>query len=151
MHASQGFIGHAITTQYQGQSPSTVYWSNSPKRHRVYTPNVHSFAIPGFELHKLRYDDFHIKLMPALEITAEILRIVKCHNSWSRAHLAVSTEWVLSQTNENCLCESSSPFTMGLYGSPYDYLILIVLIACGCHTLYNNIINHCFLVCVANY
>ena len=46
----------------------------------------------------------------------------------SRAHLAVSTEWVLSQTNESCLCKSSSPFTMGLHGSQYDYVIHVALI-----------------------
>ena len=40
----------------------------------------------------------------------------------SRAHLTVSTERVLFQTNKSCLCKSISPFTMGLYGSPYDYV-----------------------------
>ena len=47
----------------------------------------------------------------------------------SRGHLAVSTKWFSSQTNENCLCKTS--FTMGLcaYGSLYDYIILITLIA----------------------
>ena len=53
----------------------------------------------------------------------------KSYSSWSRAHLAVSTEWVLSETNKSCLCKSISPFTMGLYGSPYDYIIHVGLIA----------------------
>ena len=33
------------------------------------------------------------------------------HTSQSRVHIAVSTEWVLSQTNKSCLCKSSLPFT----------------------------------------
>ena len=53
----------------------------------------------------------------------------KYHSRRSRAHLAVSTERVLFQTNTGCLCKSISPFTMGLYGSPYDYVIHVALIA----------------------
>jgi len=52
------------------------------------------------------------------------LCIKKSYSSQSKAHLAVSTEWVSFQTNESCSCKSSSPFTMGLYGSLYD---------CVCH------------------
>ena len=36
----------------------------------------------------------------------------KSYSGRSRAHLAVSTAWVSSQTNESCLCKSSWPFTM---------------------------------------
>ena len=46
--------------------------------------------------------------------------IRRSYSDRSRAHLAVSTEWVSSETNKNSLCKSSSPFTMGLYGSLYD-------------------------------
>ena len=68
------------------------------------------------------------------EFTVEISKeALKCFaykeellSSQSRAHLAVSTEWVLSQTNRSCLCESSSPFTVG---SLYDYVIHISLFA----------------------
>ena len=56
----------------------------------------------------------------------------KCHSCRSRAHLSVSTEQVSSQTNESCLCKSISPFTMGLYGSPYDYVIHVAIIATSC-------------------
>ena len=59
----------------------------------------------------------------------EIFRAIKCHSCRSRAHLAVSTEQVSFQTNESCLCKSISPFTMGLYGSPYDYVIHVAIIA----------------------
>ena len=48
---------------------------------------------------------------------SNVSHIRKSHSGWSRAHLAVSTEWVLSQTNESCLWKSSPPFTMGLYGN----------------------------------
>ena len=45
------------------------------------------------------------------------LRVIKCHSGRSRAHLTVSTERVLFQTNE----VSISPFTMGpLLASPND-------------------------------
>ena len=57
-------------------------------------------------------------------------RIRKSYSGWSRAHLAVSIEWVLSQTNESCLCESSSPFTMGLNGSQYHYIIYVYSTIC---------------------
>ena len=56
-------------------------------------------------------------------------RIRKSYSGRSRAHLATSTEWVSSPTNKSCLCKSISPFTMGLYGSPYDYVIHVGLIA----------------------
>ena len=56
-------------------------------------------------------------------------RIRKSYSDQSRAHLAASTEWVSSQTNERCLCKSISPFTMCLYGSPHDYVIHVGLIA----------------------
>ena len=46
--------------------------------------------------------------------------IRKSYSERSRAHLAVSTEWVSSKTNESCLCKLSWPFTMGLYDSLYD-------------------------------
>ena len=46
--------------------------------------------------------------------------------------LAASTERVSSQTNKICLCKSVSPFTMGHYGSPYDYVIYIAIIATSC-------------------
>ena len=62
------------------------------------------------------------------ESPRKILRVIKCHSGRSRAHLAVSTERVSSQTNESCLCKSSWPFTMGLYGSQYDYVIRVSLI-----------------------
>ena len=55
--------------------------------------------------------------------------IRKSYSGRSRAHLAASTEWVSSQTNESCLCKSISPFTVGLYGSPCDYVIHVGLIA----------------------
>ena len=48
------------------------------------------------------------------------MRKGKCYSSRSGSHLAVSTEWVLPQTNETCLCKSSSPFTMGFYSCLYD-------------------------------
>ena len=56
-------------------------------------------------------------------------KILHAYSGRSRAHLTVSTEWVSSQTNKSCLCKSSSPFTMGLYGSPYDYVIHVAIIA----------------------
>ena len=62
-------------------------------------------------------------------------RIRKSYSSQSRAHLTVSTEWVLSQTNENCLCESSWPFTLGLYGSQCDDII-----AASCVLLASNLL-----------
>ena len=58
----------------------------------------------------------------------KILCIIKCHSDRSRAHLAVSAEWVLFQTNESCLRKLSSPFTMGLYGSLYNCVIHVSLI-----------------------
>ena len=50
------------------------------------------------------------------------LHIKKSCSGQSRAHLAVSTEQVSSQTN--CLCKSSSPFTMGLS----DYTVYVALV-----------------------
>ena len=47
----------------------------------------------------------------------------------------VSTERVLLQANKGCLCKSISPFTMGHYGSQYDYVIHIALIATSCTSL----------------
>ena len=58
-----------------------------------------------------------------LESPRKTLHVIKCHGGWSRAHLTVSTERVLFQTNKSCLCKSISPFTMGHYGSQYDYVI----------------------------
>ena len=52
----------------------------------------------------------------------------KNYSGWSRAHLAIFTECVSSQTNKRCLCKSSWPFTLGLYGSQYDYVIHVALI-----------------------
>ena len=49
------------------------------------------------------------------------------YSSRSRAHLAVSTEWVLSQANGSCLCKSISSFTIDFYCSLYDYIIHIAL------------------------
>ena len=46
----------------------------------------------------------------------------KCHSGQSRTRLAVSTEWVLFQTNKSCLCKTFSPLIV-LYGSPYDDII----------------------------
>ena len=68
-------------------------------------------------------------LSASLEIPGEILRVIKCHISQSRAHLIVSTEQVLFQTSKSCLRKLISPFTIGLNGSPYDYVIHIALIA----------------------
>ena len=58
--------------------------------------------------------------------------IGKSYSSWSRAHLTVSTEWVLFETNKSCLCKSMSSFTMVPYGSLNDYIIHIALIATSC-------------------
>ena len=62
------------------------------------------------------------------ESTWKIQHIIKCYRGWFRSHLAVSTESVSSQTNESCLCKLSWPFTMGLYGSQYHYIICVALI-----------------------
>ena len=43
------------------------------------------------------------------ESPRKILRVIKCHSGRSRAHLTVSTERVLFQTNKSCLCKSFSP------------------------------------------
>ena len=59
----------------------------------------------------------------------KILRVIKCHSGQSRAHLTVPTERVLFQANESCLCKSIWPFTTGIYGSPYDYVIPVALVA----------------------
>ena len=71
--------------------------------------------------------------------TRKTLRIIKWHSGRSRGHLTVFTEWVLLQTNESCLCKSISSFTMGLYGSLYDYVIHIALIATSRALLILNI------------
>ena len=55
--------------------------------------------------------------------------IRKSYSGWSRAHLTISTEWVSSQTNESFLSKLISLFTVGFYGSLYDYIIYIALIA----------------------
>ena len=68
-------------------------------------------------------------LSASLEIPGKILRVIKCHISQSRAHLTVSTEQVLFQTSKSCLRKLISPFTIGLYGSLYNYVVHIALIA----------------------
>ena len=65
--------------------------------------------------------------------------IRKSYSGRCRAHLAASIERVSSQTNKNCLCKSISPFTMGLSGSPYDYVIDVALIV----TLHVSLITSC--------
>ena len=67
---------------------------------------------------------------PYASQTASFSLFLEKYNSGrSRAHLAAPTEWVLSQTNESCLCKLISPFTLGLYGSPHDYVIHAGIIA----------------------
>ena len=51
------------------------------------------------------------------ESPQKILHIIKCHSGWSKTHLTVSTEQVLLQTSESCMCKLISHFTMGLYSS----------------------------------
>ena len=50
---------------------------------------------------------------------------LKCfvYEELSRAHLAVSTEWVSSPTNECCLWKLISTFTMSHYESLHDSII----------------------------
>ena len=70
---------------------------------------------------------------------SNVSHIRKSKSSQSRSQLAVSTEWVSSQTNKSCSCKSISPFTMGLYGSLYDYVIHTVLLA----TSHASLITSC--------
>ena len=82
-----------------------------------------------------RKDLFWLRFMLLWEYPRKILCIIKYHGGRSRVHLAVPTEWVSSQTNESHLCKLSSSFTMGLYGSLYDYIIHVALIASFQHPL----------------
>ena len=79
------------------------------------------------------------------------LRIRKSYSNQSRAHLATSTEWVSSQTNESCSCQLISPFTMDLkvYGSPYDYVIHVGLIVAMCISLITSFQPGTVSVCIA--
>ena len=61
------------------------------------------------------------------------------HSGWSKAHLAISTEQV---PNKGCLCKSISIFTMGLYSSPYDYIIHVALIATSHVSLITILLCH---------
>ena len=67
--------------------------------------------------------------------TLKCFAVRKSYSSQSRAHLAVSTEQVSSQTNKSCLCKSSWPFTISLYGSQYDHVIHVALITIPCVSL----------------
>ena len=61
----------------------------------------------------------------------------KSYSGWSRAHLAVSSEWVLSQTNESCLCELISRFHYGpLWSSIW---------------LHHSHSTDCYLVCITSH
>ena len=53
--------------------------------------------------------------------------ITKDYSGQSGALLTVSTERVSFQTSEGAIVKID--FTMGLYGSPYDYIIHVALIA----------------------
>ena len=78
------------------------------------------------------------------------LHIIKCHNGRSKAHLAVSLERVSSRAP---LRELISHFTMGLYGSSYDYVALILLsrthhqlLASYLLCLHLNFVNNIFVI-----
>ena len=92
------------------------------------TDKIHSWILPGqlnIDLYSSSLYVDHLSVSLARESLWKILCIIKCHSGRSRTHLAVSTERIKFQTNKSCLCtSSSSSFTVGLYGSSYDYKAL---------------------------
>ena len=93
-----------------------------------YYTNAHSVdTARSLDYYSSSLDAKHLSV--SLGIPMENLCITKCHTCQYTAHLAVSNESVSCRTNKRCLCKLSSPFTMGLYGSQYDYIIHIALIA----------------------
>ena len=56
----------------------------------------------------------------------------KGYSGWTRAHLPVIPESVLSQTNESCLCKFDFTFHYGPLGQPVCYIIHISLITTLC-------------------
>ena len=76
-------------------------------RHRVKGQFTHTAS--GWTLDRLLSSSSHPKhFRVSLGTPTKPLCIIKYHRGWSRAHLAVK---------ESCLCKSSWPFTMDLYGA----------------------------------
>ena len=63
--------------------------------------------------------------------------IRKSYSKQSRAHLAVSTEWILSKISEIWSCKSSSPFIYNLLSSLHLRILPISHWCCLGNRLYN--------------
>ena len=68
------------------------------------------------------------------EFPFNTLSIIKCHRKRSRAHLAVSTGWVLLQTKKGYLCKLILPFMASLAA--------YMTVACT---------HDCYLMCIISY